>query len=165
MAIQTVNLGTAPTGAGGDTFRSTGAKMNENFTNNSHAASRQVGTAAGNVMEVGAFGLGALIPPAFPDSFVNQKIAGSGLYYTPASTGLADGQMLYISRGYWLKGLHFPVGISAPSLVAGTSSDASFSTFPFLIKGINTTVDRANSNMRCDSFKSLMIINKLSKLL
>lgn len=58
MTIQTVNLGTAPSGAGGDTFRSTGAKMNENFTNNTHAASRYVGTAAGNVMEVGAFGLG-----------------------------------------------------------------------------------------------------------
>lgn len=58
MTIQTVNLGTAPTGAGGDTFRSTGAKINENFTNPSHAASRYVGTAAGNVMEVGAFGLG-----------------------------------------------------------------------------------------------------------
>ncbi|RSP92643.1 hypothetical protein EA716_15480 [Acinetobacter baumannii] len=60
MTIQTVNLGTAPTGAGGDTFRSTGAKMNENFTNNTHAASRYVGTAAGNVMEVGAFGLGGI---------------------------------------------------------------------------------------------------------
>ncbi|TPU49333.1 hypothetical protein [Acinetobacter baumannii] len=58
MTIQTVNLGTAPTGAGGDTFRSTGAKMNENFTNNTHAASRLVGTAAGNVMEVGVFGFG-----------------------------------------------------------------------------------------------------------
>lgn len=58
MTIQTVNLGTAPTGAGGDTFRSTGAKMNENFTNNTHAASRLVGTQAGNVMEVGAFGFG-----------------------------------------------------------------------------------------------------------
>lgn len=62
MTIQTVNLGTAPTGAGGDTFRSTGAKMNENFTNNTHAASRYVGTAAGNVMEVGAFGLGGSGP-------------------------------------------------------------------------------------------------------
>lgn len=57
MTIQTVNLGTAPTGAGGDTFRSTGAKINENFTNNAHAASRLVGTQARNVMEVGAFGL------------------------------------------------------------------------------------------------------------
>ncbi|WP_151818858.1 pyocin knob domain-containing protein [Acinetobacter nosocomialis] len=61
MTIQTVNLGSAPTGAGGDTFRSTGAKMNENFTNNTHAASRYVGTAAGNVMEVGAFGVGKSI--------------------------------------------------------------------------------------------------------
>ncbi|ELW85220.1 hypothetical protein ACIN5021_A0062 [Acinetobacter sp. OIFC021] len=61
MTIQTVNLGTAPTGAGGDTFRSTGAKVNENFTNNTHAASRYVGTAAGNLMEVGAFGLGGTI--------------------------------------------------------------------------------------------------------
>ncbi|CAM0735842.1 phage tail fiber protein [Acinetobacter baumannii] len=61
MTIQTVNLGSAPTGAGGDTFRSTGAKINENFTNNNHAASRYVGTAAGNVMEVGAFGLGGTI--------------------------------------------------------------------------------------------------------
>lgn len=58
MTIQTVNLGTAPTGAGGDTFRSTGAKMNENFTNNTHAASRLVGTQSGNLMEVGAFGFG-----------------------------------------------------------------------------------------------------------
>ncbi|WP_010115641.1 hypothetical protein [Acinetobacter sp. P8-3-8] len=58
MTIQTVSLGTAPSGAGGDTFRSTGTKVNENFTNNTHAASRQVGTASGNVMEVGAFGIG-----------------------------------------------------------------------------------------------------------
>lgn len=61
MAIQTINLGTAPSGAGGDTFRSTGTKVNENFTNNTHAASRYVGTATGNVMEVGAFGLGRKI--------------------------------------------------------------------------------------------------------
>lgn len=62
MAIQTINLGTAPSGAGGDTFRSTGTKVNENFTNNTHAASRYVGTAAGNLMEVGAFGLGSGTP-------------------------------------------------------------------------------------------------------
>lgn len=61
MTIQTVNLGTAPSGAGGDTFRSTGAKINENFSNPSHAASRYVGTDLGNVMEVGAFGLGGVI--------------------------------------------------------------------------------------------------------
>ena len=35
--------------------------MNENFTNNNHAASRYVGTAAGNLMEVGVFGVGKSI--------------------------------------------------------------------------------------------------------
>lgn len=67
MTIQTVNLGSAPTGAGGDTFRSTGAKINENFTNNTHAASRLVGTQAGNVMEVGAFGIGLASAQKSPD--------------------------------------------------------------------------------------------------
>ena len=141
MAIQAINLGSAPTGAGGDTFRSTATKVNENFSNPAHAASRQVGLAEGNVMQVGAFGLGTLTPPTFPGDFANQKIAGSGLYYTPASTGLADGQMLYISRGFWLKGLHFPVGVSAPSLITATSSDASLSSFTMLVRGLNTTVD------------------------
>ena len=59
MAIQTANLGTAPSGAGGDTFRSAATKFNENFSNNAHAASRLVGTSAGNVMQVGAFGFGS----------------------------------------------------------------------------------------------------------
>ncbi|MFX9745268.1 hypothetical protein ABTP02_06575 [Acinetobacter baumannii] len=77
MTIQTVNLGTAPTGAGGDTFRSTGAKINENFTNNTHAASRYVGTAAGNLMEVGAFGWGV-----------------SGSSSTPAISGDNESQLL-----------------------------------------------------------------------
>ena len=58
MAIQTANLGTPPSGAGGDTFRSAAAKYNENFTANANAASRLVGEQSGNVMEVGAFGLG-----------------------------------------------------------------------------------------------------------
>lgn len=34
-------------------------KVAENFSNQTHAASRLVGTAAGNVMQVGAFGLGS----------------------------------------------------------------------------------------------------------
>ena len=77
MTIQTVNLGTAPTGAGGDTFRSTGAKINENFTNPQHSASRLVGTQAGNVMEVGAFGLGGTNAVGVsPDTFKTRMMAG-----------------------------------------------------------------------------------------
>ena len=58
MAIQRINLGTAPSGTGGDTNRSAFTKIDGNFADTTNAASRLVGTAAGNVMEVGAFGFG-----------------------------------------------------------------------------------------------------------
>lgn len=58
MAIQKINLGTEPLGEGGDTYRSANTKINENFSNTAHAASRLVGEADGNVLQKGAFGLG-----------------------------------------------------------------------------------------------------------
>ena len=58
MAIQRINLGTAPSGTGGDTNRSAFKKIDDNFADSANAASRSVGTATGNVMEVGAFGVG-----------------------------------------------------------------------------------------------------------
>lgn len=84
MTIQTGNLGTAPSGAGGDTFRSFATKMNENFTNNTHAARRYVGTAAGNVMEVGAFGLGgdSTIYAGGPNGFENYHKSKSGFFFS-----------------------------------------------------------------------------------
>ena len=60
MAIQTVKTGAAVNDGTGDDARTAFTKINQNFTNNAHAASRQVGTATGNVMEVGAFGLGSM---------------------------------------------------------------------------------------------------------
>ena len=86
MTIQTINLGVAPTGAGGDTFRSSATKTNENFTNPAHAASRQVGTANGNVMEVGAFGIGRT-----QDNNLNN--ANSGFFHD--ATGAADSGSKY----------------------------------------------------------------------
>lgn len=53
MAIQTINLGTQPSGAGGDTNRSANVKTNENFTNPLHAASRSVGLGIGDVVQPG----------------------------------------------------------------------------------------------------------------
>lgn len=73
MAKQTINQGTAPTGAGGDTFRSGSAKLQANddeiynylgdgtnLNKLGTAAFKNTGTQAGNVMEVGAFGLGGI---------------------------------------------------------------------------------------------------------
>ena len=84
MAIQEINLGSAPTGAGGDTFRSTGTKVNENFTNNTHAASRYVGTATGNLMEVGAFGLGIHVSHLDPRYWIGNGFKG----FDPGKNGL-----------------------------------------------------------------------------
>ena len=58
MAIQTVKTGVAVNDGTGDDARTAFTKINQNFTDNANAASRLVGTAPGNVMEVGAFGLG-----------------------------------------------------------------------------------------------------------
>lgn len=52
MAIQSINLGTAPGGTDGDTARGAFAKINANFSNVAHAASRIVGAGEGNVQEV-----------------------------------------------------------------------------------------------------------------
>lgn len=73
MAKQTINQGTAPTGAGGDTFRSGSAKLQANddeiynylgdgtnLNKLGNAAFKNTGTQAGNVMQVGAFGIGGL---------------------------------------------------------------------------------------------------------
>ena len=71
MAKQTINQGTAPTGASGDTFRSGSAKLQANddelynylgdgvnLNKLGTAAFKNTGTQAGNVMEVGAFNIG-----------------------------------------------------------------------------------------------------------
>lgn len=63
MARQEINLGTAPTGTGGDTTRTTGVKINsmtqELYARNAllgTASNANIGTASGNVMPVGAGG-------------------------------------------------------------------------------------------------------------
>ena len=76
MTIQTANLGTPPSGVGGDTFRTAATKFNENFTNNMHAASRLVGSQAGNVMEVGAFGLRKYLEDGYDWGFSTGVTAG-----------------------------------------------------------------------------------------
>lgn len=74
MAIQIVNLAVP----NGDTPRSANTKINENFSNQAHAASRLVGTAAGNVMEVGAFGLGSVASIYIATTTMEEHIAKLG---------------------------------------------------------------------------------------
>lgn len=86
MAIQTVKTGAAVNDGTGDDARTAFTKINQNFTDNTNAASRQVGTGAGNVMEVGAFGLGAksyissLADPLSTPSTKNELVCGQYYY-------------------------------------------------------------------------------------
>ena len=71
MTIQIPDPGTGvPADKTGDNPWLAMEKVAENFRNQTHAASRLVGTVGGNVMEVSAFGLGGyVISPNSPDTF------------------------------------------------------------------------------------------------
>lgn len=147
MAIQTANLGTPPSGAGGDTFRSAATKFNENFTNNAHAASRLVGTQAGNVMEVGAFGLGGSSVVVTP---TESAAKGSGFYnwltVVDDQTGIPSFQMVL--------NMKWGDGSNAFQLIAGlkdtnqfgfrrwvASNGGTYGNYQKIYSTENTTVD------------------------
>ena len=99
MAIQTVKTGAAVNDGTGDDARTAFTKINQNFTDSANAASRQVGEAAGNVMEVGAFGLGANAVNVNNDTLLsmlrkgfitigNQPAIVYGQNYGPAFNGI-----------------------------------------------------------------------------
>lgn len=161
MAKQDINLGTQPTGVGGDTNRSANVKINANFTelykamggslgggNESvlpasglpianggtgattaaaarlnlglgNASTKNVGTSYGDVMQVGAFGLGgnsAVVAPA-------ESVAkGSGFYswsgLDDGSVGIPSYQMVLNMK--WLDGSH------AFQLIAGLKHTKDF---------------------------------------
>ncbi|MDC5144989.1 hypothetical protein OHW32_17680 [Acinetobacter baumannii] len=153
MTIQTVNLGTAPTGAGGDTFRSTGAKINENFTNWTHAASRYVGTAAGNLMEVGAYGLGgeANFYTGSANNFYDTHKDKSGFFFSNVSNVDINGKKLpnyfpYIVSSKVGAGM-FAIGASVTdnrvSLIKGLNSQ----TYPLQLVDLwHTGITTIDSN-------------------
>lgn len=137
MTIQTANLGAAPSGAGGDTFRSAATKFNENFTNYAHAASRLVGTQAGNLMQVGAFGVGyfnrnssvistpSQIPPGLSLTAMTTDLLGIG-----AAASWQDAAVLNMRAwdGSLLAGPQAQIVICGPENLffrAGRSWDAS----------------------------------------
>lgn len=143
MTIQTINLGTAPSGAGGDTFRSTGTKVNGNFTNNTHAASRYVGTAAGNVMEVGAFGLGAT------SGYIGsaERIAKGG-FYAIAQIQQGDNSLMpsyqQIVNLPWVDssvGAQIVIGLHGSAKMGFRTWDSSSISYFNLLHSANTTTD------------------------
>lgn len=145
MTIQTINLGTAPSGAGGDTFRSTGSKLNENFTNPSHAASRYVGTSPGNLTEVGAFGWGSnsgkVISADSDTSLLNSL---KGVTQAFRNVGASSGYFSQWTTGLYLQCFDsvFAIGSSINSnRIAVLKGAESNTQYGFLYSSFNTTVD------------------------
>ena len=58
MTITAIGIGAAPGDGTGDGLRTAFNKVNNNFSDVNNAASKLVGTGAGELMEVGTFGLG-----------------------------------------------------------------------------------------------------------
>ena len=83
MALQQVNFGSASDGSQGDTARAAFGKINANFTDTTNAASRLVGTAAGNLLEAGVAGLASNTGQIVSDL---NEIAASGFYRAISST-------------------------------------------------------------------------------
>ena len=154
MAKQTINQGTAPTGAGGDTFRSGSAKLqaNDNEIYNylgdgtnlnklGTAAFKNTGTQAGNVMQVGAFGLGGLSPLVTQPSDVKQ----SGFYHTLNPSDMAYCAFLNIMHSgqdmyRWQLGA--PMGDATLSkLKARIRTESGWSSEAKIWNQHNTTVD------------------------
>ena len=106
MAIQTINIGNNANDGAGDPARSAFNKINQNFTNNAHAASRMVGVEAGNVMEVGAYGWGSKGGRAI-SSTSDSALLGSlkGVTQAFRNVGISSG---YFSQ--WTVGLFCQVG-------------------------------------------------------
>ena len=143
MAIQTVKTGAAVNDGTGDDARTAFTKINQNFTDNDNAASRQVGTNARNVMEVGAFGLGStsLAETTTPR-------ASTGFFRVADSSTLIPSKMgAYGSFGITVKRhttnygatLWFPYSSSKYACLEVFS--ASTSTLHYFYTDQNTTVD------------------------
>ena len=143
MAIQTVKVGAAVNDGTGDDGRTCFTKINQNFTNNTHAASRLVGTAAGNVMEVGAFGIGGNSSYAAVGKATDYK---KNLFFGSGGM-IAAGYPTEYALGYQLNGadqwqayLIHDVA-SSDVYVANRASPSSSLIFRKLYSTGNTTVD------------------------
>lgn len=98
MARQDINLGTAPTGVGGDTTRSTGVKINAMMTElyagpgGRALVANAKDPAAGRVLTVGYGGVGALDNAVFEGTFLGPEYFRTG--------GTVTGQFNILGSAY-----------------------------------------------------------------
>ena len=143
MAIQTVKTGAAVNDGTGDDARTCFTKINSNFTNTSHAASRQVGEAAGNVMEVGAFGLGPGTKEQISD--IEGTEVASGFFdmnYIPGVTNYASGIRILGNGKNWRHDILIPTDENLPPYIRSKINERPVTPFhAFCVIGRNVSKD------------------------
>ena len=141
MAIQAVNLGALPNGVGGDTPRSANTKINANFADPTHAASRLVGEGAGNVMPVGAFGLGGNSSSGI--STMSNYRPNSFIATSPSTLGNSNDYALGLQiNGAEQWQVYLTVGVTTGDFVVGHRADPSANlSWGKVWTSKNTTVD------------------------
>ena len=146
MAIQTINIGNSANDGNGEPARSAFNKVNQNFTNNAHAASRMVGVEAGNVMEVGEFGIGKTGGSNTFYSNINISNIPAGCYsVSPTATGSpgangAGNLFAFGSANYQVQ-FHKQNIENGLSIRFGEGLNLFSSWGKILINGINTATD------------------------
>lgn len=170
MAIRVPNLGLGD-GKTGDTELKIRQDYNHNFSDQTNAASRLVGTASGNVMEVGAFGFGgssrksATNPAQQLDASELAKTQIYGFSDTPSvdygiglGWGATNNRAAFILQGVFSNKLYYMnVGNTA---AAPITPERLITSGEFLILGLNTTKD-ANGFLKSASPVVDMYDNKI----
>lgn len=153
MAIQIPNPGTG-NGATGDNEFVLWSKVKDNFSNTTHAASRLVGTAPGNVMEVGAFGFGTnerSNKPNFAKEATTEELKKTQMVSYGSASELEFGGGLAWSAGnihYSIIGGFFGSGVPMLSVVSALDTapntpqrTSAWKIGTFLVLDFNVTKD------------------------
>ena len=142
MAIQIPNLGSG-NGLTGDNELVIRQKYNANFSDTTNAANRLVGREAGNVMEVGAFGIGATkYTQVLPSGFGFFSASGEDFNYPPQITpadNIAYGSMIALTRAPNTNILAF--GLGGISLIETKDVGGAFLRNTVVLTSNNTTKD------------------------
>lgn len=163
MAIQNIVIGT-PGAGGGDPAYTAFTKINQNFSNPQHAASRMVGTGAGNVMEVGAFGLGgagAALNETSALSFIQKIYGKTQVVRNDVGTPqlFAYGAGIFAQTGdtyFYLTAQHAGAGLHALSGVGSTSEP-----YLYVIKTNRNTWTDSNGFIKAASPVLSLFSNKV----
>lgn len=143
MVLRVPNLGTG-NGQTGDNEYKIRQDYNHNFTDQSNAASREVGKDTKNIMEVGAFGVGAMTGDALVDATNTHKNgfyagAGSNSVGYPVNSYATYNALLVINRSTIKNIMSF--GRNGVEVIAINNSDSSLYGYVKIYGTNNTQLD------------------------